>query len=160
MIELPGDDYASNLGPIISPRMFREFIKPILSRFVRTIRSYQPDIKIMFHSDGLITPLLEDLIEIDIDVVHPLEPLPGTDFLEIKKQYGERIAFLGAIDISHALPGNREDVRTEVLTRIRQLAPGGGYILSPSNHIQADVPPENVVTLYNAAREYGIYPIR
>jgi uroporphyrinogen decarboxylase len=160
MIELPGDDYASNLGTIISPRMFRGFIKPILSRFVRTIRSYQPDIKIMFHSDGQITPLLEDLIDIGIDVVHPLEPLPGTDFLEIKKQFGDRIAFLGAIDISHALPGNEEDVIAEVQNRIRQLAPGGGYILAPSNHIQADVPPENVVTLYNTAQRYGDYPIR
>jgi uroporphyrinogen decarboxylase len=160
MIELPGDDYASNVGTIISPRMFREFIKPILSRFVHTIRSYQPDIKIMFHSDGLITTLLEDLIDIGVDVVHPLEPLPGTDFIEIKKKYGGRIAFLGAIDISHALPGEERDVIAEVGTRIRQLAPGGGYILAPSNHIQADVPPENVVTLYNTARELGLYPIR
>jgi uroporphyrinogen decarboxylase len=114
----------------------------------------------MFHSDGQITPLLEDLIDIGIDVVHPLEPLPGTDFLEIKKQFGDRIAFLGAIDISHALPGNEEDVIAEVQNRIRQLAPGGGYILAPSNHIQADVPPENVVTLYNTAQRYGDYPIR
>ena len=160
MIELPGDDYAYNVGTIISPRMFRKFIKPILSRFIETIRTYQPDIKIMFHSDGLITSLLEDLIDIGIDVVHPLEPLPGTDFIEIKKQFGGRIAFLGAIDISHALPGDKEDVSAEVQTRIRQLAPGGGYILAPSNHIQADVPPENVEYLYKVARQFGVYPIR
>ena len=60
--------------------MFRIFIKPILKRYVQTIRSYRPDIHIMFHSDGLITTLLEDLIEIGIDVIHPLEPLPGVDF--------------------------------------------------------------------------------
>jgi len=160
MIELPGDDYAYNLGTIISPRMFRRFIKPILSRFIETIRTYRPDIKIMFHSDGLITSLLEDLIDIGIDVVHPLEPLPGTDFIEIKKQFGKRIAFLGAIDISHALPGGKEDVIAEVQTRIRQLAPGGGYILAPSNHIQADVPPENVESLYKSAQQFGVYPIR
>jgi uroporphyrinogen decarboxylase len=160
MIELPGDDYAYNAGTLISPRMFRKFIKPILIRFVDTIRSYRPEIKIMFHSDGLITSLLGDLIEIGIDVVHPLEPLPRLDFLEIKKQFGERLSFLGAVDISHALPGSREEVKAEVQTRIGQLAPGGGYILAPSNHIQADVPAENVVSLYQYAHEYGVYPIR
>ena len=160
MIELPGDDYAYNLGLMISPHMFRKFIKPVLSRIIETIRTYRHDIKIMFHSDGLITSLLEDLIDLGIDVVHPLEPLPGTDFIEIKKQFGERIAFLGAIDISHALPGDKEDVIAEVQTRIRQLAAGGGYILAPSNHIQADVPPENVDYLYKSARQFGVYPIR
>ncbi len=159
MIKLPGDDYASNAGTIISPRMFRKFIKPILARFIETIRSYRPDIKIMFHSDGLITSLLDDLIEIGIDVIHPLEPLPGMDFLEIKQRFGKNVTFLGAIDISQALPGKNEDVITEARTRIQQLAPSGGYILAPSNHIQADVPAENVETLYNAARQFGTYPL-
>jgi uroporphyrinogen decarboxylase len=160
MIELPGDDYASNLGTLISPRMFRKFIKPILSRFVEVIRSYQPKIYIMFHSDGLITSLLDDLIDIGISVIHPLEPLPGVDFVEIKKRFGNQVSFLGAIDISHALPGSQADVISEVKTRIQQLAPGGGYILAPSNHIQADVPPENVETLYRAAKKLGAYPIQ
>ncbi|MBN1146593.1 MAG: hypothetical protein JXA78_05015 [Anaerolineales bacterium] len=159
MIELPGDDYASNTGPLISPAMFRKFIKPILGRFVQTIRSYRPDIYIMLHSDGLITTLLEDLIEVGIDVIHPLEPLPSVDFVEIKQRFGERVAFLGAIDISHTMPGSIEDVVLEAKTRIEQLAHGGGYILAPSNHLQADVPAENVVALYEAARRYGQYPL-
>ena len=159
MIELPGDDYASNIGLLISPRMFRTFIKPVLSQFVGVIRSYRPDIKIMFHSDGLITSLLDDLIHIGIDVIHPIEPLPGVDYAAVKNQFGDRIAFLGAIDISYALPGDRDGVIKEAQNRIQQLAPGGGYILAPSNHIQGDVPPENVVTLYNSARKFGTYPI-
>jgi uroporphyrinogen decarboxylase len=160
MIELPGDDYASNLGTLISPAMFRAFIKPILARFIDTIRAAQPAIKVMFHSDGVITTLLDDLIEIGVDVIHPLEPLPGVDFPEIKQRYGQRVTFLGAIDISHALPGSREDVINEVRTRIQQLAQGGGYILAPSNHIQADVSPQNVAALYDAGRVYGVYPVR
>ena len=103
---------------------------------------------------------MEDLIDVGIDVIHPLEPLPGVDFTEIKKRFGTRVSFLGAIDISQALPGSREDVIAEVKTRIRQLAPGGGYILAPSNHIQTDVPPENIATLYQAAHEFGCYPIQ
>jgi len=159
MIELPGDDYASNLNTLISPAMFRQFIKPIIQRMVDTIRNYQPEIYIMFHSDGLITSLLDDIIELGIDVIHPLEPLPGANFEEIKKQYGKLITFIGAIDISHALPGSQDDVINEVILRIKQLAPGGGYILAPSNHIQADVPVENIVTMVEAARQYGKYPL-
>jgi len=160
MIELPGDDVASNAGTLISPLMFRKFIKPVLKRFVETIRTYRPDIKIMFHSDGLITSLLDDLVDIGIDVVHPLEPLPGVDFVKIKQRYGTHLSFLGAIDIKHTLPGSQQEIIDEVQTRIRQLAPNGGYILAPSNHIQADVPPVNIETLFNEARRWGRYPIR
>lgn len=159
MIELPGDDYATSVSTLISPRMFRIFIKPILSQFVDTIRNIRSDIKIMFHSDGIITTLLDDLIEIGIDVIHPLEPLPGVDLSEIKKRFGGRVTFLGAIDIVQALPGTKQAVIKEVETRIQQLAPSGGYILAPANHIQADVPPENVENLFNAARMLGRYPI-
>jgi uroporphyrinogen decarboxylase len=114
----------------------------------------------MFHSDGRIDLLLDDLVEIGIDVIHPLEPLPGLDFSAIKQRYGGRITFLGAIDISRALPGSQAGVVREAQTRIDQLAPGGGYILAPANHIQADVPVENIVTLYQTAQRYGRYPLR
>lgn len=159
MIELPGDDYASNQGLMISPGMFRKFIKPALASFIETIQSYRPALPIMFHSDGLIAALLDDLIEIGIDVIHPLEPLPGVDFAALKRRYGKQVSFLGAIDISHALPGTREDVIAEVRARVEQLGPGGGYILAPANHIQADVSPNNVITLFQAAQEFGVYPI-
>lgn len=157
MIELPGDDYAGNTNLVFSPSMFREFIKPCISRLVNVIREFRPDIKIMLHSDGAITPLLDDLIDLGIDVIHPLEPLPSMDLSTIKARYGDQLTFLGGIDISHALTGSRDDVVAEVKRRISQLASGGGYILAPANHIQADVPPENVIALYQAAREYGRY---
>ena len=67
---------------------------------------------------------------------------------------------MGGIDISHAMPGSRAAVIAEASERIAQLAPGGGYILAPANHLQADVPPENVVTLYQAAKKFGQYPIQ
>ena len=159
MIELPGDDYASNVNLIISPQMFREFIKPQLERLVAVVKEFRDDIKVMLHSDGLIEKLLPDFIDIGIDVVHPLEPVPAMDPVKIKQLYGDRLSFLETIDISHAMTGNRQDVIEEVKTRIRQFAEGGGYILAPSNHLQADVPTENIITLFNAARKYGSYPI-
>lgn len=160
MIELPGDDYAGNAGTIISPAMFRRFIKPCIERFIGTIKEYNPNVKVMLHSDGAITKLLPDLIALGVDVVHPLEPLLATDITAVKEKFGSQITFLGGIDISHAMPGTQEDVIDEVKTRINQLARGGGYILAPSNHLQADVPAENVITLFKAARQYGKYPLQ
>lgn len=160
MIELPGDDYATQTGMAMSPAMFRAYFKPALRRLVDTARTRRSELKVMLHCDGALTPILPDLVEIGIDVVHPLEPLPAMDLDRIKASYGDRLSFLGGIDIQRALPGTRAEVVEEVRRRIRQLAPGGGYILAPANHVQPDVPTENVVTLYEAAREYGRYPIR
>ena len=160
MIELPGDDYAGNASTIISPVMFRKFIKPCIERLIKVIKEHNPNTKIMLHSDGAITNLLPDIISLGVDVIHPLEPLSATDIPAIKEKFGRQVSFLGGIDISHAMPGNREDVIVEVKRRITQLAAGGGYILAPSNHLQADVSAENVVTLFETAHEFGKYPIQ
>jgi len=160
MIELPGDDYAGNTSTIMSPVMFRKFIKPCIERLVKVVKEYNPDVKVMLHSDGAITKLIPDIIDLGIDVIHPLEPLPANDLTAIKEEFGAQVTFLGGIDISHAMPGSREDVIAEAKRRIEQLAPGGGYILAPSNHLQADVPPENVVALFETARRFGNYPIQ
>lgn len=160
MIELPGDDYAANLNPLISPAMFRKFIQPCIGRLVKTVREFDTGTKIMLHSDGAIARLLPDILVTGVDVIHPLEPLPATDLAAVKENFGKQVTFLGGIDISHAMPGTRQDVIDEVQRRIGQLATGGGYILAPSNHLQADVPAENVVTLFETAHEYGKYPIR
>jgi len=160
MIELPGDDYGASMNLLMSPTSFRKFIKPAVQRLVNTIKEFRPDLKVMLHSDGMIRPILGDFIEIGVDAVHPLEPLPAMKHSEIKAEFGDKLAFLGGIDIVHALPGSREDVVEEVKRRIQALAAGGGYILAPANHIQPDVPLENLVTLFDAARQYGQYPLR
>jgi uroporphyrinogen decarboxylase len=159
MVELPGDDYATQTGMAMSPKMFRKYFKPAIKRLVDTVKNYRDGIKVMVHCDGVLTPILPDLIELGVDVVHPLEPLPAMDLSDVKAKFGDRLAFLGAIDIVHALPGSRQDVVDEVKRRIQQLAPGGGYVLAPANHVQADVPPENLITLFETAREFGRYPI-
>jgi uroporphyrinogen decarboxylase len=159
MIELPGDDYAGNENPIISPSMFQKFLKPILQRMVRLIKGFRSDLVVMLHSDGAITKLIPDLIECGIDVIHPLEPLMATDQQFVKAHFGSRISFLGGIDITHAMPGTLNDVDVEVKRCIHQLAPGGGFILAPSNHLQTDVPPENIVRLFSEAHKIGQYPI-
>jgi uroporphyrinogen decarboxylase len=157
MIELPGDDYASNENLIISPAMFRQFIKPCITRMVETIRAIQPEIKIMLHSDGAVQKIIPDFIELGIDVLHPLEPVSGMDVRAVKAAFGGQIAFIGGVDISHAMPGTLKEVREDVDRCLRDLAPGGGYVLAPCNHLQADVPAENVIELFKYARESGVY---
>jgi uroporphyrinogen decarboxylase len=159
MVELPGDDYAGNASTMMSPAMFQKLIKPCIERLVNAVKEQNPDIKVMLHSDGAITSFIPEMISLGIDVLHPLEPLPATDFVNVKETFGKQIAFLGGIDISHVMPGSREEVIAEARQRIAQLAPGGGYILAPSNHLQADVPPVNVITLFETARKFGKYPI-
>jgi uroporphyrinogen decarboxylase len=159
IMEIPGDDYGGTNNLLFSPKTFNRYLKPVLAEIVRLIKSYRSDIAVVFHSDGAIVPLLESFIEVGIDVFHPLEPLPANDHDAIKAVFGDRLTFLGAIDIKAAMPGSVDDVEAEVKRRIRSLGKGGGYIIAPANHLQHDVPPENIVALYQAARRYGCYPI-
>ena len=158
IVELPGDDYAA-LHPIISPRMFDRFFAPAWRRMIQIARGAAPRSKILFHSDGNMEPFLGRLIDLGVDIFHCLEPLPGVDMEKIKAEYGSRLCFWGAIDIKEAMAGSAAGVTAEVRQRIRQLASGGGYVLAPANHLQPDVPVENVLALFQAARTYGRYPI-
>lgn len=159
MLELPGDDFAGNEGPLISPQTFDRFFKSPYTRLIQFIKERAPQIKIVYHSDGAVTPFLSRFIAMGVDVFHPLEPLEATDMVAVKETYGSELAFMGAIDIRRAIQGDEAAVVDEVKTRIAQLAEGGGYILAPANHLQWDVPPHNLFTLYEAAREYGRYPL-
>jgi len=157
MIELPGDDYAGNHNLVFSPKLFRKMIRPCLEKIIATIRKQQPGIKIMLHSDGAIGKLVPDFIALGVDVLHPLEPVAGLDPAEIKQKYGHNISFLGGVDISHAMTGTKDQVRNDVDRCIGDLSAGGGYILAPCNHLQSDIPPDNVVEMYTYAKLAGIY---
>jgi uroporphyrinogen decarboxylase len=160
MVELPGDDYATEQGMAFSPDMFRRYFKPYIQRMIEIIKGYRPEIKVMLHCDGVYRAILPDLIEVGVDALNPIEALPAMDPAELKRDFGDQLSFLGAIDIRKALTGSQQDVIEEVKLRLKQLAPGGGYIVAATNHIQPDVPPENVITLYEAGRTYGSYPIQ
>jgi uroporphyrinogen decarboxylase len=158
ILELPGDDYAAT-RPIISPRMFDRFFAPVWQRLIALVKQAAPQCKILFHSDGAMEPFLSRLADLGVDIFHCLEPLPDVDMARIKKLYGKNLCFWGAIDIKQALQGSAARVEDEVKLRIRELAPGGGYVLAPANHLQPDVPPENVIALFNAGRKFGRYPL-
>jgi len=159
IIELPGDDYAGE-SPIISPRMFDRFFSVPWKRIIDRIRQTAPHVKILFHSDGNVVPFLERFLDLGIDIFHSVEPLPGVNWADAKTRFGNRLCFWGGIDIKQALQADEERVRHEVLTRLEELAHGGGYVLAPSNHLQPDIPPQNVVALFKFAHIYGEYPLR
>ncbi|HUT15780.1 MAG TPA: uroporphyrinogen decarboxylase family protein [Anaerolineae bacterium] len=153
-------DYGTQHSMIMSPDMYREMMKPFDKEIILFIKERAPQVKLMHHSCGAILPIMPDLIEIGVDVLNPLQPLAAnTDSARIKAQFGDRLCFHGAIDIQRALPGTLEDVERESRTRLAALAPGGGYIVAPSNYIQPDVPPANVVELYRLAAKLGRYPL-
>jgi uroporphyrinogen decarboxylase len=154
------DDVADQRGPMISPTLYRRFIKPRHRRYLDAIRTHTPA-KILFHTCGAITKLIPDLIDIGVDFLNPVQVSAAqmdTSFL--KREYGERIGFWGAIDTSRVLPmGTVEEVRVEVQKRIRDLAPGGGFVLAAVHNIQPDVPAQNVVAMFEAGIESGSYPV-
>ena len=156
IMELPGDDYASQTAPLISPRLFDRYFKPGWQRLINLVKQASSRIYVLFHSDGAVAPFVPALLEAGVDILHPLEPVPATDMAAVKSKYGHQLSFLGGIDIKQAMTGSEEEVVAEVRRRIGLLAEGGGYILAPANHLQPDVPAENVIALFRAARKYGM----
>ncbi len=154
------DDYGTQVGSLISPALYREMLQPSHRRLVETIKG-KTKAKVFLHSCGSISDILEDLIDAGVDVINPVQPLAKSmDSYALKKRFGKRIVFHGGIDVQRVLPyGSVEDVREEVKRRIQAFGPGGGYILAPAHNIQDDVPPENAIALFEAAHQYGQYPI-
>jgi uroporphyrinogen decarboxylase len=155
--EIPGDDYGGTEALMISPDHFRSMFKPALKRIVDSVKSFRGDLPVVFHSDGAISQIVSDLIEVGIDVLNPLEPLPATDWASIKKEYGDRLCFMGGVDLKQALTGSLEDVERDVQRCIDTFGQGGGYILTSANHMQADIPPKNIEHMFESARRLGVY---
>jgi uroporphyrinogen decarboxylase len=150
------DDVGIQNGLLMSPRMWRKYILPRHQRLNAAIRAARYPVKIMYHSCGAVFPLIGAFVdEMDIDVLNPLQPrAEGMDMARIKAEFGNRLAFHGAIDIQRTLPhGTPQEVDDEVRERCRVLGPGGGYICTSAHYIQADTPLENIVAMYTAPRE-------
>ena len=115
------------------------------------------NVYVMKHSDGNLYPILDDLISLGIDGLHPIEP-GAMDLADVKNRYGSRIFLRGNVDNMHVLPyGSEEDVRRDVRRCIDAAAKGGGFILAESNSMHANVKTENIWTMIDEARKYGVY---
>jgi uroporphyrinogen decarboxylase len=144
---ITGDDLGTDTSLMMSPQTYREMIKPYHAELMTAIKK-RTKAKIFFHSDGNIYRVLGDLVDIGVDLINPVQVSAGDmgNTARLKREFGKHISFCGAIDTQHVLPhGTAEDVRAEVRRRIKDLAPGGGYIVASVHCIQPDVPPENVL---------------
>jgi len=151
------DDVGAQKSLQMSPAMWREFVKPNFARIIKAAREIKPDIIWFYHSDGCVTEIIEELIEIGVDVLNPIQP-EVMDPAALKKQYGDRLAFNGTISIQQTLPfGTVQDVRDEVRERIETVGVGGGLLIAPSHCVQPEVPMENLLAFAQAVKDFGTY---
>ncbi|MGB9553357.1 MAG: uroporphyrinogen decarboxylase family protein, partial [bacterium] len=154
-----GDDVGTQRGMLLSPELWRKYLKPRLAQICQEVKRINPQLKIAYHSDGNIYPIVDELVEIGIDVLNPVQPR-AMDPVFLKKRYGKNLSFWGSIDEQHTLPfGTQEEVRREVLERLSVLGEGGGFIIAPTHHVQLDTPLENFFTFLETAKSCGCYPI-
>ena len=158
-----GDDLGHQQGLIMSPKIYRTLVKHRHKKVFDEIHSRAPHIKLLYHNCGAVEPLIQDLIDVGVDILNPIQPLAkGMDSAILKKKYGNTLTFHGGIDIQHVMSakGSIEEVRAEVDTRINALAHGGGYILAPAHNLQAECTPQKILELYDYATKKGTYPLK
>lgn len=148
------DDNATDASLFFSLEDWRRFYKPGMKRLFELAKSYGKSV--WYHCCGAMSDLIPDLIEMGMDILEPCQVhLPGMKPERLKRDFGKHIVFYGAINTQETLPfGSEEDVRREVRERIRVLGSDGGYIVGPDHSVNKDVPPENVVALYDEAAIY------
>ena len=150
------DDYGTQASQLISPRMFRQQIKPRLKVLFARIKELAPNAKLFFHSCGNVRPLLPDFIEMGVDILNPIHvTATGMEPIALKRDFGKDLVFWGGgVETQSVLPfGTPQEVKDNVRRNIDALAPGGGFVFNTIHNIQADVPPENVLTMWEALRE-------
>jgi uroporphyrinogen decarboxylase len=154
------DDLGAQDRPLFAPRTYRALVKPLHAELFAFIRA-RTRARILFHSCGAIRELLPDLVEIGVDILNPLQvSAAGMATAELKREFGQDLVFWGGgVDTQGVLgAGSPGEVRTEVAARIRDLAPGGGFVFAAVHNIQANVPAENLAALWETVEEHGMYP--
>jgi uroporphyrinogen decarboxylase len=154
------DDYGTQTSQFISPRMFRKQLKPRLKTLFERIKQLAPNAKRFFHSCGNVRPLLPDFIEIGVEILNPVHiRAMNTEPAALKREFGDELVFWGGgVDTQAVLPtGTPQEVKDDVRRNIEALAPGGGFVFNTVHNIQADVPPQNIIAMWEALQEYGVY---
>jgi len=149
------DDLGFQDGLMISPQAYRNFIKPRHQKYFQLMHEMSPA-KVLFHTCGSVVDIIDDLIEIGVDAIHPVQvSAAGMESRKLKEKYGDRLVFWGGVDTQYILPrGSISEVKAEVERRIKELGENGGYILGAVHNIQPDVPLDNILAMYQYGRDY------
>lgn len=151
------DDIGGQKNMLISPDMWREWLKPRMQRVVVAVRKVNPDIYFRYHSDGNYMPVIPDLIETGVSSLRTVQP-EAMDIYEIKRRYGEQMTLEGTIGLQGPLRhGEPDEMRQIIKSQCQGLMPGGGWIASPSNGVTPDIPWDNLVMIFEALDAYGTY---
>jgi uroporphyrinogen decarboxylase len=154
---LVGDDIAFNAGPFLPPRVMRQVAYPLYRWLIGEIKRHR-DVRVLLHSDGRLTPIMDEIVACGFEGLHSLQPSAGMDIAEIKRRYGDSLALIGNIDLDYVMTlASPAEVERIVKTTIDAAAPGGGYILSTCNALIDSVPPANALAMYETGRRYGVY---
>jgi uroporphyrinogen decarboxylase len=144
-----GDDVGGQSSMLMSPALWRRFLKPRLASLIATLKGINPRLKVAYHSDGMILPIIPDLIEIGLDVLNPVQPRV-MDPARLRREFGTRLCYWGSIDIQQTLPfGSPSDVENEVISRLKTVGADGGLILGPTHNVQLETPMENFWAMVN-----------
>ena len=157
-IIVENDDYGTQQSQLISHDQFRRTIRPHLARVFSAIKRAAPNAYLFFHSCGNVRPFLPDFIEDGVDILNPVHiSAEGMEPIALKKDFGDALTFWGGgVETQSVLPnGTPEQVRDNVRRNLEALAPGGGYVFNTVHNIQSDVPPQNIVAMWQALREFG-----
>jgi uroporphyrinogen decarboxylase len=147
-----GDDIGGQKHMLISPAHWRKFLRPRLASIISELKEINPQIKVAYHSDGAMEPVIPDLIEIGLDVLNPIQPA-CMDPAKLKEQFGKHLCFWGSMDEQHTLPfGTPAEVEAEVLRRLETIGKDGGLIIGPTHNVQLDTPMENFWAMVNTIK--------
>lgn len=150
-----GDDVGMQDRLMMRPELWRRFLKPRLARVIASARRVRPDLPVWYHSDGDVTAIISDLIDVGVTVLNPVQP-ECMDLHMLRREYGSRLAFWGTIGTQTVMPfGTPEDVRRAVREMIDLFAPG--LVLAPTHVLEPDVPWANVQAFFQAVEEQGRY---
>ena len=158
-IVIEADDLGGQNAPLMSPKTYSNLIQPRHKRLFSFIKQQAP-VKIFYHTCGAVKRLLPDLVEAGIDILNPVQiSAAGMNLGELKREFGRDLVFWGGgVDTQGLLgTGTPGEIRAHVRQNIELLAPGGGFVFAAVHDIQANVPPENIMAMWEAWREYGLY---
>jgi uroporphyrinogen decarboxylase len=153
------DDMAGQFDMLISPRTYRNVVKPRHKRLFDFIHQHSRA-KIFFHSCGSVYKVIGDLVDVGVDILNPVQvSAANMDSAKLKREFGKDITFWGgAVDTQNVLGnGTVQQVKDDVRKRIDDLAPGGGFVFAAVHNIQGNVPPENIVAMFDTLKEFGMY---